>query len=252
MYMRFVRMNALPDKVNTLINFYDKAIVPVLQNTKGCRYACLIQGAQREGECISMTLWDSPEDAEEYEKSGRFKQLYDKVRPLTEDSSEWKIELSTDYTLEYKAETSEPVVDSYNVSYMSEETVLPEPKKFSPMYVRIFTARVKPDKPDEVKRIYKEEIGPVLRKVKGCKYAFLTQNLQDTNEFFSITIWENKQAADNYEKSGTFDELVGKVQHLFSDMYLWKMKLEEKSGKKAVTSDDVSLGQYTVVAGKNF
>lgn len=252
MYMRFVRMNALADKVNTLINFYDKAIVPVLQNTNGCRYACLIQSARREGECISMTLWDSHADAEEYEKSGRFRQLYDKIRPLLEDSSEWKIQLTTDYMLEYKPESNEPVVESYNVSYMTEETKLPEAKKFSPMYVRILSASVKPDKTEEVKRIYKDEIGPKLRQVKGCKYAFLTQNLREENEFFSITIWENKQAADNYEKSGLYDELVGKVKHLFSGLYQWKMKLEQKSGEKSVTSEDLSLEQYTVVAGKNF
>ncbi len=251
MYMRFLRINALADKLDTLINFYDKAIVPVLQNTKGCRYACLIQSARHKGECISMTLWDSPADAEEYEKSGRFRQLYDKVRPLMEDSSEWKIQLTTDYTLEYKPESDEPIIDSYDVSYLS-EVELPETKKYSPMYVRIISARVKSDKKEEAKEIYKNEIGPGLRRVKGCKYAFLTQNLQDENEFFSITIWENKQAADNYEKSGLFDEYVGKVQHLFADVYQWKMKLEQKSGKKSVTSEDMSIDQYTVVAGKNF
>ncbi len=251
MYMRFVRLNALSDKVDTLINFYDKAIVPVLQNTKGCRYACLIQNTRNKGECISMTLWDSHGDAEAYEKSGRFTQLYDKVRPLLEDSSEWKIQLTTDYTLEYKPETNEPAIDSYNVSYVPEDE-LPETKKFSSMYVRIFAANIKPDGIDEVKEVYQNEVAPRLRQVPGCKYAFLTQSLQNENEFFSITIWESKQAADTYEKSGLFNELVGKVQHLFSDMYLWKMKLEEKSNKKAVTSEDVSLDQYTVVAGKNF
>lgn len=251
MYMRFVRMNPLPDKLDTLINFYDKAIVPVLQSTKGCRYACLIQSALRQGECISLTLWDSLADAEEYEKSGRFKQLYEKVRPLLEDSSEWKIQLTTDYTLEYKPQSDEPVIDSYDVSYMP-ETDLPETKKFSPMYVRILSARVKPDMVDEGKTIYKDIIGPRLRQVKGCKYAFLIQNLQDENEFYSITIWENRQAADDYEKSGLFEEFVGKIQHVFADLYQWKMKLEQKSGKKAVTSEDMSVGKYTVVAGKNF
>jgi heme-degrading monooxygenase HmoA len=91
-----------------------------------------------------------------------------------------------------------------------------------------------------------------LRKVPGCKYAFLTQNLQQEDEFFSITIWENKQAAENYEKSGLFKEYIGKVQHTFADLYQWKMKLEEQSGKKVVTSEDAALEQYSVVTGKNF
>jgi quinol monooxygenase YgiN len=251
MYMRFVRMNALADKMDTLINFYDKAIVPVLKNTKGCRFACLIRNAQREGECISLTLWDSLADAEAYEHSGRFKQLYEKVRPLLEDTSEWKIQLTTDYTLEYKPESGEPVIDSYDVSYMP-ETDLPEAKKFSPLYVRLLSARVKPDMIEEAKKIYRDVIGPALRQVKGCKYAFLVQNMQDQNEFFSITIWENKQAANDYEASGLFDEFVGKIQHVFADLYQWKMKLEQKSGKKAVTSEDISIDKYTVVAGKNF
>ncbi len=251
MYMRFVRMEALPDKIDTIINFYEKAIIPVLQNSKGCRYACLIRSTRREGECISLTLWESIADAEEYEKSGRFKELYNKLRPSLQDASEWKIQLTSDYTLEYKPESDDPVVDSYNVSDMH-GTDLPEAKRFSPMYVRILSARVKPDKQDELKEIYKREIGPALRQVKGCKYAFLTQNLHEEGEFFSITIWENKQAADNYEKSGLSEQLVGKVSHLFADAYQWKMKLDEKSGKKAVSSADLAIDKYAVVAGKNF
>jgi len=251
MYMRFVRMNTLPEKMDTLINFYDKAIVPVLQNTNGCRYACLIQNTRSKSECISMTLWNSIEDAEAYEKSGRFKQLYDKVRPLLEDASEWKIKLTTDYTLEYKPESDEPVVDSYNVPYVP-DTDFPETKKFSTMYVRMLSVRIKPDTQDEAEKIYREEIMPALRQVAGCKYAFLTQNIHKEDEYFSITVWENKKAAENYEKSGKFEELVGKVQHLFSDLYQWKVKLEQKSGGKSVTSEDISLDKYTVVAGKNF
>lgn len=250
MYMRFVRMNTVADKVTTLINFYDKAIVPVLQNTQGCRYAWLIQNTRRGSELISMTLWDKITDAEEYEKSGRFRQLYDKVRPLLEDASEWKIQLTADFTLEYKPESDEPQVDSYTITYMQDEE-LPELKKFTPMYIRMLSARVVLGRYDEVREIYKREIGPGLQNIPGCKYAFLTQNLRRQDEVFSITIWENKQAADNYERSGMFDEYVGKIKHLFSDLSQSKMELKEQSDKKIITSDDPILEQYRVVTGKD-
>jgi quinol monooxygenase YgiN len=250
MYMRFVRMNAVADKVATLINFYDKAIVPVLQNTQGCRYAWLIQNTRRESELISMTLWDKITDAEEYEKSGRFKQLYDKVRPLLEDASEWKIQLTADFTLEYRPESDEPEIASYTITYM-QDGELPELRKFSPMYVRMLSARVVPGHYDEVREIYKREIGPGLQKIKGCKYAFLTQNLRQQDEIFSITIWENKQAADDYERSGMFNEYVGKIRHLFSDLSQTIIGVEDKPGKKIITSDDPILEQYTVVTGKD-
>lgn len=258
MYLRFVRMNVLPGKLDNLIRMYNSEVVPVLQNTKGCRYASLIRSNRKQGECISMTLWDEKSDAEAYEKSGTFQQLYEKLRPLLEDSSEWKIQLKTDYTLDYLPESEKPVVDSYDVPFSS-STSLPPAGKLTPLYVRILSARVKPDRRDELTKIYKEEIGPGLQQVEGCKYAFLTQNLQDENEFFSITIWESEQAAERYEKSGKFEEFVEKIENTLAKgkktgegLVHWKMKLSEKEGNRAVTSEDPSVEPYTAVIGRQF
>jgi heme-degrading monooxygenase HmoA len=71
-------------------------------------------------------------------------------------------------------------------------------------------------------------------------------------EVISITIWENREKAEQYEKSGRFDRLVEKVKHTFTKLSQWQMSLEKEEGKQAKTSDDMSVSHYTMLAGKHF
>jgi heme-degrading monooxygenase HmoA len=92
----------------------------------------------------------------------------------------------------------------------------------------------------------------LLRNVQGCRYAFLTEGVEERNEVISLTIWDSKEAADIYEASGLFKKLTRKVQHTFSELYQWKMAAERRSSVQVTTTEDLNVKGYHVVSGKTF
>ncbi len=209
-----------------------------------------MQSDDHGDELISMTLWDKQEDAQAYEKSGLFQKLHAQVKPFLNASSEWKIQLSEDFTLEFDDNDEEPVVISYPIVEVSNPDICGEESQR--MYTRIVSAKIQPGKLEEFKKLYREEILPTLRGVEGCRYAYLTESDKEKNEVFSVTIWNSKKHADDYENSGQFDDLTDRVKHTLSELYQWKMALEKDLGKKLATSADLKVDHYSMVAGKRF
>jgi quinol monooxygenase YgiN len=230
---------------------YDEKIIPALQKTPGCLYASLMQSAQQKDECISMTLWESPREVEEYEKSGAFQKLLDEAKPYFADSTEWKIQLSKDMKLEYEPVPEEPTIKSYQVAATINGKPLPQEEN-PRMYVRIVSAKIQPGKWEEAKQIYATKIIPALKMVKGCRYAYLIEAVHDHSEGISVTIWDHKEDADNYESSGLFDTMKDKLKHTFSGLYQWKMALEKEAHGHVTTSEDLNVKNYSIVTGKNF
>ncbi len=251
MFVRFLHMQVKTGLKDALIRVYDREIIPALQETEGCRYATLIKGSQYENEFVSMTLWRTKEAAEAYTRSETFERLLDRVQPYLEDSSEWKMQLSKDLTLEYQPVPDQPQIETYEViqdtSGDSELNSLP-----SSMHLRLVSARIKPHKLDELRSLYKSEVIPTLRKVKGCRFVCLIENVRETSEAFSLTIWNSEEDALEYERSGLFELLVRKLEHTFSDLYQWKVKLKRSQNDNVITSDDMTVKHYSVVTGKNF
>ena len=251
MYMRFLHAKVDAESVSQLRQLYDENIIPILRDTPGCLYASLIQGVHHKDECISMTLWETPKHAADYEQSGVFQSLLQKAKPFLADSSEWRIHLSDDLTLQYEPVKQEPLVDAYVVSSQKNDEFLNRSTSGG-LYVRIVSPQVREGKVDEFKHIYDEEVLPRLRTIKGCRYAAIIENVQETNRIISISIWDSKADADAYEASGVFDELTDKVRHTFSEIYQWKMQLERETGQQVVTSDEIAVEGYSIVTGKSF
>ncbi|MFQ5750812.1 MAG: antibiotic biosynthesis monooxygenase family protein, partial [bacterium] len=200
---------------------------------------------------ISMTLWDQQKHADAYEQSGLFQELLAQAKPFLTDSSDWKIQLSEDFTLEYEPDEVEPIVKSFKVVEQKNSNICAK-EDGQVMYLRIVSAKIHHGKLEEFKQLYRDEILPALRNVQGCRYAYLTESTKEAHEVFSVTIWDTKENAENYEKSGLFDKLTEKVKHTFSELFQWKMALEKESGKKLVTSDDLKVDYYQIVTGKQF
>ena len=251
MYMRLVQAKYKPESLSKIRQIYDEDIIPRLQTMPGCLCVCLIKSDFQRDEGVSLTLWDSKNHAEAYEKSGVFQELLNKVKPYLADSSEWRIQLSQDLELEYQPVPEEPVVKSYPTVAQTDEKI-PAHDLTSMMYLRILSLKIKPGEMDQFRKLYVNEIIPTLRAVRGCRYAFLTENIEERNEALSVTIWNSKQDADDYEKRGTFDKLKKKVQHTFTDLYQWKIALEKEHRGHVVTSEDPAAKTYTMVTGKSF
>lgn len=249
MFLRFVQLNVDTQKISDFRKVYTEDVIQALQKIPGCRFVGLIESGSDNTEFISMTLWDRQEQAEDYEKKGKYSDLVEKIRPFLRNSSEWKIQLSENLELEYKEVVEEPVIKRYSVLT---PTKLSADRIDSNLYVRIVSISIQKGKENEFKQIYTNTIIPELLSTRGCKYAYLTKSLKESNSFISVTIWDSKKDADEYENSGKFKELVDKVSHTFSQFYRWKMALEKDYDANIRTSEDMKIDSYNLVTGKNF
>lgn len=250
MFMRLVQLNVEIQYISEFRTAYQEEVIEILQKTPGCRFVGLIESGSEKSEFISLTLWDTQDQAESYELGGVYTELLGKVKPYLQNSSEWKIQLSENLELEYKPVTEEPVIKKYSVQAQTDK--IAGNNIDSHLYVRIVSLSIQNGKEDEFKKIYSDEIIPALLSTQGCRYAYLTQSIQDSSAFISVTIWDSKIDADLYESSGRFKELVNRVSHTFSQFYRWKMALERDYDANIKTSEDMKVENYNLVTGKNF
>jgi quinol monooxygenase YgiN len=252
MYMRFVQMKVEMHKMPEMQEFYRQVVIPSLHAVNGSIFASLIQSHDHQGEYISMTLWDNRSNADEYGKSSLYHDLIDKLKAYLADSTEWKIQLSKDLTLEAVPVVEELVVQSYSIEDFKDGAASDANEDRSQLYVRIVVLKVHQGRMDEFRKIYAGEVFPALQSMKGCRYAFLTERGNDNDEVLSVTIWNSEQDASAYETSGLTGQLVKKLSNTFSEFYQWKLDLEKDSGKKVITSEDIKVKHYEVVTGESF
>ena len=250
MYLRLVHANIHPGNLAVLKQIYQEKVIPVLRATKGCISGSLIHSEHHPDECISMTLWKRKEDAEAYEREGAFQKLLEEAKPYLAGSSEWKLQLSEDFTVQYVPVQQEPLVKSYDLSENSPAGVLAA--SINSFYVRIVTPHVRPEAREEFVRLYNEEVLPAIQRVPGCRYVSLVENAQERNQFISMTVWNSKQDADTYEGSGLFQDLSSKLRHTFTEAFQWKMQLERATGRRTVSTEDMEVEGYSLVAGESF
>lgn len=249
MFMRFVQLGIKADAAQAFERFYEHRVAPALLSEEGCVFARLIRSTESETEFISFTLWESPEGALEYEQSGRYKSLVSENAPFQEESTEWKIQLTPDNTLEYLPVHEEPEVRAMPVVAGSSESDMPD-KITCHTYVRILSAKVNADQFDELSTVYNNELVPELLAIPGCRAAYLI-GMRERSEGLSVTIWDSQDMARKYEASGKFANLLERAAPYLSTMYQWKMTLDPSKRARTHLSDDVSVRGYEVIAGKS-
>ena len=84
------------------------------------------------------------------------------------------------------------------------------------MWVRLTFAKIQPDKMDEFRKIYNEELVPIIKAQKGNVDVFVMESVDEEGEGISLTSWDSKEDGDKYEASGTYVEMVNKVRHTFA------------------------------------
>lgn len=108
-YLRIVSLHVKTGELYRLINAYEEKIVPTLLGVDGCRNAFLARGNIDRDHALSITLWDSPDEAKAYEESGLFDELLEIVKPMLAETSEWKMALGP-------SGSTEPTADDLDVS----------------------------------------------------------------------------------------------------------------------------------------
>lgn len=83
------------------------------------------------------------------------------------------------------------------------------------MIARLTYFGLNPKDVDDLKRIYNEEVVPVIKKQKGFLGAWLLEPTNSMDQYISLTEWVSQADADAYESSGTYKQLVEKVKDRF-------------------------------------
>jgi heme-degrading monooxygenase HmoA len=250
MFIRIVEATVRSEEISRLEYVYSEILIPALENIKGCIFAGLLKNLEQPKQYISLTIWESESAAGDYVESGKFERNVDQVRPLLEDSSEWKIQLSRDNMIEYSPVSSNPVVKSYPVE--EKESPITDEVSKGRSHLRIISFKVKEGGRKDFAEIYNSEILPELKAVEGCKYAFLVDNSENDGEMLSISIWDSLEHIRLYEDDGISDQFMSKLSHTLGDLYQWKMALDNQSSSKTFTSQDVGIDKYTLITGKKF
>jgi quinol monooxygenase YgiN len=250
MYLRLVQMDVDPLREGEFTETYAGRIFPALARTAGCHYAALVVNAQKRERAVSVSLWESKDDADAYEQSGLYRELLDLCRPFFSASTTWQLRLSVDMRLEHVAVKAEPVIRAYVGA--SEHGTDANPRKVSCGFLRIVSMLVQPGQAEELTRLYRERVMAELRNEPGCCSIQLAESVSDPREFISFTIWESRHAAEQYEASGRFAELSAVLQPTLSALFRWKLHQQGEPGITTMTSDDMSLEAYVVLTARSF
>ncbi|MBI4536006.1 MAG: antibiotic biosynthesis monooxygenase [Ignavibacteriae bacterium] len=246
--MRMVHANIRKGAIENLRTYYEQKVIPALGAVQGCLYAGLMNNARSSNRCISLTFWQSREDAEAYERSGVFRTLLDGIRPFLSDESDSTIRLSENLTLEIVPVADEPEVAAYAVQARDQEKTDPGES----FWARIVTLRVRTDAFEEFKTLYQDKVIPEIKKAKGCRQMFLSQSVEQPEVVASVTVWNSKQDADAYEREGTFLRLLDITKHTFTDLYRWKLEKEREGDARVATSEDMVVESFDVLVGRSF
>jgi len=251
MHLRMVHMKVRNGQLSKAETTYRERVIPALESVGGCRYAGMLQSAHQPDACVSLTLWETEQHAKAYEASGLFAALLEEMKPLFSESSESRMQLSENLTLEYVPIPEEPIVQTQPVAVSSgPQTGVGGDK--GGLWVRIVSIKLQRGKRDEFKREFVEQTLPVLRQVRGCRYVYLAEQENEPDAVLSVTSWDSRQDAENYEKSGLFDRLLESQKQFLSPLYQWKRDREGAKHAEVATSDDVMVEHYNVLAGKSF
>ncbi|MBN2432054.1 MAG: antibiotic biosynthesis monooxygenase [Acidobacteria bacterium] len=249
MYMRLLYVKVRTEAKPLIRQFYEERVMSPLQDVAGCRFAGLIQSPHCPEELVSMTLWDTREQADAFRRSDMFRDIMTEVERYLAESDEWNVQLSDDLVLQVAAAPDAPVIKSYALSSQSdirESMATAGPQ----MFLRLVSMRVAQGKTKEFREIYETQVIPELHQTRGCRCACLLVDQGRDDELLSVTLWDSRQDAEDYERSGRFAANLARVQPALSRLYHWKMALEKGGGRRLKTSEDVQVESYTMVTGR--
>jgi quinol monooxygenase YgiN len=83
------------------------------------------------------------------------------------------------------------------------------------MFARLTFIDVLPAHRNELKKIFNEEVVPVVKNQKGNIGIWLLEPTDIAEEYIALTEWISREDADSYDSSGTYKKLVEKIKALY-------------------------------------
>lgn len=84
------------------------------------------------------------------------------------------------------------------------------------MFVRLVTCKFLPDKINEARKVFLNEIIPALQKQNGILHVRFLEPTEKTGDFISMTEWRTKEDAESYERTGLYQKLVKKLEPFYT------------------------------------
>jgi heme-degrading monooxygenase HmoA len=82
MYVRLTYINFMPGRAEEAKTVYNGELAPAVKKQKGNLDCRMLEPVSMADDYISMTVWETKEDADAYHSSGIYKKLVDRVRDL--------------------------------------------------------------------------------------------------------------------------------------------------------------------------
>jgi heme-degrading monooxygenase HmoA len=192
----------------------------------------------------SLTIWDNPEQAAAYEEGSLFRQLSNEAGPLLSARAEWRVRLGKDP--QATIDPANRVIPSTGyVVEGSGETGLPAGGR--PVFVRIVSVRIDPQRLREFVDLYTQHVVPALRARPGCRGVLLAEGAEHPDGILSISLWDREEDAVRYEASGEPERLTAHLKATFSRVYDWGLTLSAGRDPRA---EAPKVSSYHLVQGQ--
>ena len=93
------------------------------------------------------------------------------------------------------------------------------------MYMRFVHLKVKEGRLRDLRRFYEDRVIPALQNTEGCLFSSLLQPTGESDECLSFTLWSSTEHADEYEKSGLYDQLLDESDPYLAEASEWRARL---------------------------
>lgn len=114
------------------------------------------------------------------------------------------------------------------------------------MFMRFVHLKIKKELGPDFVGFYEARIIPALQETPGCLYASLLRPSSDSDECISMTTWRSAEAAEAYELSGLYDQLLDESDDYMVDATEWKVGLSSGSADEVPALHDPDVERYPV------
>ncbi len=246
MFLRMVTHIIRAEETETWAEVYTQSVLSALRSTEGCVFASLLQNTGNAQECVSLTLWKSQKESTDYEESGLYTRLVDILRPFFVESTEWKLELSKDLSLEYTPILVEPTVERFDNSVAGSENI--SRLKAKPFAVQILTLTVQEDRVRNFETIFSSDIHPKYKVHKGFIDLIL---VREHHKFHIISFWD--ETVDIESSSGIYsiNQLLESIDKILPSYVRWRVS-HETAAHTSASSEDLKATVYRCLTAEWF
>ena len=246
MFLRLVSMGVLAERTAIFAKAYDENVISVLRHQPGCSFASLLQNIDDPKDCISLTIWESKAETDEYEKSGLFKKLVESLRSFYEESNEWELKLTDDLSIEYTPVQTDPSLKQFNDDDTEKDYI----QKFNvtPYAAKIITLTVQQDKILEFQEIFASKVIPKFKEQKGFIHIIL---LRKNNEFNIISFWDETIDFNSSSGEQPLLSLTRSVYELLPSTVRWQVS-HKAARSSFASSEEIKAAVYRCLIGEWF